>query len=58
MAANQSRSMSSLDRLRSRQWILSVLSTAISVPQRRHWPDGLLYRYQDWVPAAEGQGGG
>ncbi|XP_074910891.1 tyrosine-protein phosphatase non-receptor type 7 isoform X1 [Buteo buteo] len=24
----------------------------------RHWPDRLLYRYQDWVPAAEGQGGG
>lgn len=58
MAANQSRSMSSLDRLRSRQWMLLVLNTAVSVLQRRHRPDGLLYRYQDRVPGAERQGGG
>lgn len=58
MAANRTGSMSSLETLRCRQCVLAVLSTAVSVPQRRHRPDGLLYRYQDGVPAAEGQGGG
>lgn len=43
---------------RSRQRVLWVLSTAVCVPQRRHRTDGLLYRNQDRVPAAEGQGGG
>lgn len=40
------------------QLVLWVLSTAVSVLQRRHRPDGVLHRHQDRVPAAEGHGRG
>lgn len=40
------------------QLVLWVLSTAVSILQRRHRPDGVLHRHQDRVPAAEGHGRG